>query len=146
MQDWIIASSDAGCSSRAQIQALGQGGQPGRVLAVFDVMRSGRPLTPDGAPSPPPNERTWTVAIAACHANGCWRETLRLYRDMCSASEFEPDGYILQTVISACERAGAWEEADAVRQLAQICPDMDQADSSTHGCLPLNHCRSQNRS
>jgi pentatricopeptide repeat domain-containing protein 1 len=97
----------------AQIRALGQGGQPARALAVFDGMLSGQPPAPGQAPAPAPNARTWTAVIGACRGNGRWREVLRLYHDMCD-SDFVPDGHVLQTVISACERAGAWEEADMV--------------------------------
>lgn len=97
----------------AQIRALGQGGQPARALAVFDGMLSGQPPAPGQAPAPAPNARTWAAVIGACRGNGRWREVLRLYHDMCD-SDFVPDGHVLQTVISACERAGAWEEADMV--------------------------------
>lgn len=31
------------------------------------------------------------------------------------ASGARPDGYLMQKVISACEKVGAWEEADVVR-------------------------------
>ena len=82
-------------------------------------MQSGQPPAPDQAPAPPPDARTWAAGIAACRANGRWRDVLRLYHDMCD-SEFVPDGYLLQTVISACERAGAWEEADAVRAQCSV--------------------------
>lgn len=37
-----------------------------------------------------------------------------MHADMLRAG-LEPDGHALQTVIGACEKAGAWEEADAVR-------------------------------
>ncbi|BDA43178.1 Pentatricopeptide repeat-containing protein At5g02860 [Coccomyxa sp. Obi] len=111
----------------ALIRALGQGGQPARALAVFDGMRSGQPPAPDQAPAPPPDARTWAAAIAACRANGRWRDVLRLYHDMCD-SEFVLDGYVLQTVISACERAGAWEEADAVFQRMEAAGQLADMD------------------
>ncbi len=99
-----------------QIRALGQGGQPARALAVFNGMRSELPPAPGRSPAPPPNARSWAAAIGACRACGRWRDVLRLYQDMCD-SGLAPDGHTLQSVISACERAGAWEEADAVRSL-----------------------------
>ncbi len=69
--------------------------------------------------------RTWGAIIAACYGNKQWSKTLELWSEM-RASGARPDGYLMQKVISACEKVGAWEEADMVRPqymcLAQLCP------------------------
>ena len=98
-----------------QIKALGQGGEWRRALAAFDEMRGLQLRGTSNSPRPPsPNVRTWGLVIAGCHACAQWRRVLDLYSDM-RAAGLEPDGAVLQTVIFACEKVGAWEEADAVR-------------------------------
>jgi pentatricopeptide repeat protein len=104
-----------------QIRALGQGGEWRRALAAFDEMRGLiRRGANAGAAAPRPNARTYGIAIGACHACGQWRRVLDLYADMRGAG-LEPDGNALQTVISACEKLGAWEEAEAVGGAATHC-------------------------
>lgn len=53
-----------------------------------------------------------------CHhvapGNGQWSKALELYSEM-RASGVRRDGYLMQKVISACEKVGAWEQADMVR-------------------------------
>ena len=105
-----------------QILALGQGGDWQRALSIFQGLRLRSSLGP-GAPGLPgspegPGPRTWGAIISVCYGNGQWSETLELWSEM-RASGARPDGYLMQKVISACEKVGAWEEADMVRANAK---------------------------
>lgn len=102
-----------------QIVALGQGGQWRRALSIFQGLRLQRSLEIDcrqqpGGRAEALGKRSWSAIIAACYGNAQWGEVLELYREM-RASGVQPDGYLMQKVISACEKVGAWEQADLVR-------------------------------
>ena len=103
---------------RPQILALGQGGEWQRALSIFQGLRLRSSLGADAGQVPGSQERlgprTWGAVIAACYGNKQWAKTLELWSEM-RASGARPDGYLMQKVISACEKVGAWEEADMVR-------------------------------
>ena len=101
---------------RPQILALGQGGEWQRALSIFQGLRLRSSLEADTLPISQERlgARTWGAIIAACYGNKQWSKTLELWSEM-RASGARPDGYLMQKVISACEKVGAWEEADMVR-------------------------------
>ncbi len=100
--------------------ALGQGGEWQRALSIFQGLRLRSSFEADALGLPGSQERlgarTWGAIIAACYGNKQWSKTLELWSEM-RASGSRPDGYLMQKVISACEKVGAWEEADMVRAL-----------------------------
>ena len=109
-----------------QIWALGQGGQWRRALSVFQGMRLRAASPADGQAGQPegpaqPGPRSWSAAIAVCHGNRQWDAALRLYREM-RAAGVRPDGPLMEKVISACEKMGAWEHADMVCSLPAALP------------------------
>ena len=104
-----------------QIWALGQGGQWRRALSIFQGMRLQAAPPADaqagqrGSPAQP-GPRSWGAIIAVCHGARQWSTALRLYREMRAAGA-APVGALMHKVVSACEKMGAWEEADLVRCL-----------------------------
>ena len=109
---------EPGC---VQIWALGQGGQWRRALSIFQGMRLRAAPPADAQAQQPgspaqPGPRSWGAIIAVCHGARQWSAALRLYREMRCAGA-APDGALMHKVVSACEKIGAWEEADLVRCL-----------------------------